>query len=65
VKQDIELKKTALWQLHKDLQATMGPFAGWDMPMIYKSHSIPESVKVVTDLFNYLLTYLNMFQVDT
>jgi len=51
VKQDIELKKTALWQLHKDLQATMGPFAGWDMPMIYKSHSIPESVKVVNRPF--------------
>ena len=24
----------------------MGPFAGWDMPMIYKGVSIPDSVKV-------------------
>ena len=28
------LQKTALWQLHRDLKATMGAFAGWDMPMI-------------------------------
>jgi len=39
------LRKTALWQLHKDLKATMGAFAGWDMPMIYKGVSIPDSVK--------------------
>ena len=38
------LKKTALWDLHKSLNATMGGFAGWDMPMIYKGHSIPDSV---------------------
>ena len=34
-----------LW-LFEDLKATMGPFAGWDMPMIYKGVSIPDSVKV-------------------
>ena len=34
----------------KDLKATMGPFAGWDMPMIYKGVSIPESVKVSSKL---------------
>ena len=41
--------KSKLWTF-KDLKATMGPFAGWDMPMIYKGVSIPESVKVSSEL---------------
>ena len=42
-----------LWT-YKDLKATMGPFAGWDMPMIYKGVSIPDSVKVslIENLYN-------------
>lgn len=39
-----QLKRTALWEMHKSLNGTMGPFAGFDMPMIYKGHSIPDSV---------------------
>jgi len=39
----VKLKKTALWDLHKSLNAKMGPFAGWDMPMIYKELTQRES----------------------
>jgi len=30
------LRKTPLWNLHKEKNATMAEFAGFDMPMIYK-----------------------------
>ena len=30
------LRKTPLWNLHKEQNATMAEFAGFDMPMIYK-----------------------------
>ena len=32
-----DLKKTALNQTHRDLGGRMGPFAGWEMPVVYTS----------------------------
>jgi hypothetical protein len=34
------LRKTPLWKLHKEQNATMAEFAGFDMPMIYKVSSL-------------------------
>ena len=32
-----ELKKTALYQVHKKLDARFTDFGGWDMPLKYSS----------------------------
>ena len=38
------LRKTPLWKLHKEQNATMAEFAGFDMPMIYKVSFITVAV---------------------
>ncbi|MCZ2127732.1 MAG: glycine cleavage system aminomethyltransferase GcvT [Anaerolineales bacterium] len=35
--ENVELKKTALYQTHKDLGGRMVPFGGWEMPVQYTS----------------------------
>lgn len=44
---DEDLLKTPLWDMHMAAGAKMGPFAGWSMPMQYKSQSVMESTKWV------------------
>jgi len=39
---EITLRKTPLWNLHKELQAKTTEFSGWDMPLCYKEGIIKE-----------------------
>lgn len=41
----MSLKQLPLWQLHRQLNARMMPFAGWEMPQSYEGQSVMESVK--------------------
>ena len=42
----------------------MGPFAGWDMPMIYKGVSIPDSVKVSFEYRKFKISNFELFSTN-
>jgi len=61
--EDLETKKTRLFNLHIELGARMVPFAGWEMPVRYDSvleeHS---AVRQNAGLFD--VTHMGVFQVE-
>ncbi|CBY07043.1 unnamed protein product [Oikopleura dioica] len=50
------LRKTPLWNLHKEKNATMAEFAGFDMPMIYKVISHTRTACSIFDVSHMLQT---------
>lgn len=62
-KESESLLKTSLNQIHRDLDAKMVPFAGWDMPVWYSSvYEEHLAVRQAAGLFD--VTHMGVFQAE-
>ncbi len=60
---DIPVKKTALHETHRSLNAKMVPFAGWDMPVWYTSVvEEHQATRTAAGLFD--VSHMGVYQVE-
>ena len=60
----MEVQKTALYKIHKNLGAKFGPFAGYEMPIQYSDGIVKEHISTRTYAGFFDVSHMGQFYIE-